>query len=87
VGAGGFFTARGLPEAGQQLPLLLEGATWLGKETFDEAAQMPHQGLTPILFSSTAQSGGGAAVTVTRITLPRDAIEDAVATVLRRGGF
>ena len=87
VGAGGFFTARGLPEAAQQIPLVLNGATWVAKETFDEALQMPHQGLTPILFSSTAQSGGPLAVTVTRLTLPRDAIEDAVSAVLRHGGF
>jgi hypothetical protein len=87
VGAGGFFTARGLPEAAQQVPLVLNGATWVAKETFDEAAQMPHQGLTPILFSSTAQSGSATAVTVTRVSVPRDAIEDAVATILRHGGF
>jgi hypothetical protein len=87
VGAGGFVTARGLPEAAQQIPLVLNGATWVAKETFDEAIQMPHQGLTPILFSSTAQSGGPMAVTVTRLTLPRDAIEDAVSAVLRHGGF
>ena len=87
MGAGGFVTARGLPEAAQQIPLVLNGATWVAKETFDEAIQMPHQGLTPILFSSTAQSGGPMAVTVTRLTLPRDAIEDAVSAVLRHGGF
>ena len=87
VGAGGFFTARGLPEAAQQVPLVLNGATWVAKETFDEAAQMPHQGLTPILFSSTAQAGAPGGVTVIRVTLPRDAIEDAVATILRHGGF
>jgi hypothetical protein len=87
VGAGGFVTARGLPEAAEQVPLVLNGATWVAKESFDEAGQMPHQGLTPILFSSTAQAGGPPAVTVTRLTLPREAIEDAVATILRRGGF
>jgi hypothetical protein len=85
IGAGGFFTARGLPEAAQQVPLVLNGATWVAKESFDEAAQMPHQGLTPILFSSTAQSG--APGMVARVTLPKEAIEDAVATVLRRGGL
>jgi len=87
VGAGGFITARGLPEAAQQVSLVLNGATWLAKESFDEGAQMPHQGLTPILFSSTAQSGGAPAVTVSRLSLPKEAIEDVVATVLRRGGF
>ncbi|HEY3820179.1 MAG TPA: hypothetical protein VGL81_23605 [Polyangiaceae bacterium] len=87
VGAGGFFTARGLPEAAEQLPLLFEGATWVARETFEEAAQMPHQGLTPILFSSTAQASGATPTTVTRLTLPKDAIEDVVSAVLRHGGF
>jgi hypothetical protein len=83
VGAGGFLTARGLPEAAEQGPLVFTGATWVAKEAFEEAAQMPHQGLTPILFSWTAQAGGATA----RVSLPKDAIEDAVATILRRGGF
>jgi len=87
VGAGGFVTARGLPEAAQQMPLVLNGATWVAKESFEEAAQMPHQGLAPILFSSTAEASGGSGVTVTKVSLPKDAIEDAVATILRHGGF
>jgi hypothetical protein len=87
VGAGGFFTTRSLPEVAQQLPLLFTGATWLNKESFDEAAQMPHHGMTPVPFSFTAQPGGPPSVTATRLTLPRDAIEDVVASVLRHGGF
>jgi hypothetical protein len=87
VGAGGFVTMRSLPEVAQQLPLLMNGATWLTKESFDEAAQMPHHGLTPVPFSVTAQAGGPPSVTTTRLLLPRDAIEDVVASVLRHGGF
>jgi len=86
VGTGGFFTARGLPEAGQ-LALFTEGATWGGKEAFDEAGQMPHGGLTPILFSSTAQAGGPPMLTLSRMSIPKDAIEDVVATILKHGGF
>jgi hypothetical protein len=83
IGAGGFLTARGVPEAGEQLPLIFNGATWMAKEAFDEAAQMPHRGTTPILFTWTAQPGGATA----HVTVPRDAIEDGVATILKRGGF
>jgi hypothetical protein len=87
VGTGGFITPRSLPEMAQQMALLFNGATWGAKETFDEAAQMPHQGLTPIVFSSTAQPGGAPAVVVSNVSVPREAIEDVVTAILRHGGF
>jgi hypothetical protein len=87
IGSGGFFTARGLPEAAQQFALLTNGVTWGAREAFEETAQMPHQGLTPILFSSSAQPGGPPMVTTSRMTLPKDAIEDVVAEILKHGGF
>jgi hypothetical protein len=87
VGAGGFLTARSLPEVAQQVALLLNGTIGGAKETFDEAAQMPHQGLTPVVFSSTAQPGSAPAITVSSVSIPRDAIEDVVTTILRHGGF
>ena len=45
-------------------------ATWGSMESFEETSQLPHQGLTPIVFSSTAQAGGPPAVTVSRIVRP-----------------
>jgi hypothetical protein len=87
VGAGGFLTPRAVPEAVQQGSLLLNGATWGAKEAFEDAAQMPHQGLTPIVLSSTAQPASSPAVTVSRVSVPRGAIEDFVAMVLKHGGF
>ena len=87
VGAGGFITLRGVPEAAQEGSLLFNGATWGAKETFDETAQMPHRGQTPIVFSSTAQPGSAPAVTVSNVSLPKEAIEDVVGTILRHGGF
>jgi hypothetical protein len=87
VGAGGFITPRSLPEMAQQVALLFNGTTWGAKETFEEAAQMPHRGLTPIVFSSTAQPGRAPAVTVSNVSIPRQAIEDVVTAILRHGGF
>jgi hypothetical protein len=87
LGAGGFIAPRALPEAWQQLSFLFYGASSGAEETLDEAAQLPHQGLSPVLFSSTAQAGTTPAVTVSRISVPKEAIEDAVAAILRHGGF
>jgi hypothetical protein len=87
VGAAGFFTARGLPEGAQQLALLFNGTTWGASETFDEAAQMPHRGVTPVLFSLTSQQGATPATLAARLQMPRDAIEDMVTSILRHGGF
>jgi hypothetical protein len=87
VGAAGFFTARGLPEGAQQLALLFNGATWGASESFEETAQMPHRGLTPVLFSLTALQGVTPTTLAARLQVPRDAIEDMVTTILRHGGF
>ncbi|HEY6460600.1 MAG TPA: hypothetical protein VIY73_10635, partial [Polyangiaceae bacterium] len=86
-GGGGFLTVRGLPEAVQQGQLLLAGMDWRAIETFEEASQLPHQGMTPIVFTSTPQAGGPPRVVASRIVVPRDAIEDIVALVLKHGGF
>ncbi|HEY8041041.1 MAG TPA: hypothetical protein VIF15_14645 [Polyangiaceae bacterium] len=87
VGAGGFVTARGLPEAAQQMALLFSGSTWGATETFDEAAQLPHQGLVPVVFSVTAQQGATPPPVVATVLVPTGAIEDVVTAILRRGGF
>jgi hypothetical protein len=87
IGSGGFFTARGLPETAQQVSLLGNAGAWGASEVFDEAAQMPHQGLSPIVFTTAIQAGATPATVVARIQVPRDAIEDVVTTVLKHGGF
>jgi hypothetical protein len=88
VGAGGFFTARGVPEGATQLALLFNPIAardpW---EAFEEAAQMPHRGVVPIVFSLTAEAGAGAPTPTLRLQVPRDAIEDVVTAILRHGGF
>jgi hypothetical protein len=86
TGSGGFVTVRGVPEAIDEVSIFLRGSTSRSAEIFDEAAQMPNHGLTPIVFSSTAQAGSPATVTA-RLQIPRGAIEDVVTTVLRHGGF
>jgi hypothetical protein len=86
-GGGGFLTLRGLPEAIEQGKLVLEGMDWRAIETFEEASQLPHQGMTPIVFTSTPQAGGPPKVATSHVVVPRDAIEDFVALVLKRGGF
>ncbi|MGH7295854.1 MAG: hypothetical protein ACRELB_13005, partial [Polyangiaceae bacterium] len=87
VGSGGFMTARGLTEAAQLGPLLVHGSTWNAVETFDLSFELPHQGTTPVVFSSTPQPGGPPAVSVSKVTIPRDAIEDGVAIALKHGNL
>jgi hypothetical protein len=87
VGTGGFMTVRGLPETIEAFGLVTSGVRWDGIEMVDEAAQMPHQGLTPVLLSTTPQAGSAPAAVVMRLQVPKDAIEDLVGTILRHGGF
>jgi hypothetical protein len=86
VGTGGFLTVRGVPETIEPF-VLATGARWDGPEMVEEAAQMPQKGITPLLFSSTPQGSPPATAVVMRLSLPRDAIEDVVAGILRHGGF
>jgi hypothetical protein len=86
VGAGGFFTFRGLAEMAT-LSAAISGGSLAGTaEGLDEATQMPGQGVTAIPFSVTAQPGG-APSTQTTLEIPRGAIEDVVAALLRHGAF
>jgi hypothetical protein len=87
VGSGGFLSAQGVTEAAQLGPLLMHGSTWNGIETFEQAGELPHQGTTPVVFASTPQPGGPPAVSVSKVTVPRAAIEDAMAIALKHGGF
>jgi len=84
VGSGGFFTARSVTRASRQVAALLGS----GRQTsVDEASQMPHKGLAPILFGSTALAGTTPATVEAHVQVPRDAIEDVVWTILQHGGF
>jgi len=93
VGAGGFFTARALPEGAPQLEALL-GTPHVPAALFEDIGKLPSRGTTPIVFAVTAQGGGGAgapapgpaSVTVS-LDVPRAAIEDIVAAILRHGAF
>ncbi len=87
VGAGGFFTARGLAQVPVQLRLLGGGQAWGVSQALDDLEQMPQKGISPILFSSTAKAGGPPSVVTSQITVPRGTIEDVVTTILRHGGF
>jgi hypothetical protein len=87
LGAGGFVTARGLPEIAQQLPALFGMSSSVATEGIDEAASMPHQGVVPIPFTVTAQQGSSPAPVVATLQVPRAAIDDVVAAILRHGGF
>jgi len=81
VGAGGFFTLRGLAETATLSAILSGGSLRGTAEGLDEATQMPGQGMVAIPFSLTAQPGSPPASQVT-LQVPRGAIEDVV-TALR----
>ncbi|HEY8091935.1 MAG TPA: hypothetical protein VIF09_28935 [Polyangiaceae bacterium] len=87
MGSGGFFSARGMAESAQLGPLLMHGTTWGATETFEQATQLPHQGTSPILYSTTPQPGGPPAVSISSFTVSREAIEDVMALALKHGGF
>jgi hypothetical protein len=87
VGAAGFYTPRGLPEGAAQMALLSGGVTLNAAEGFEEAAALPHQGMTPVSFALTAQPGASPPPVVMTLQVPRGAIEDIVVAVLRHGGF
>jgi hypothetical protein len=82
VGSGGFFTPRSL-KAGSQQVAVLTGSARPGSDSLDVASQMPHRGVTPVLFNTT----GGPGTVESQLTVPREAVEDVVWTVLQHGGF
>ena len=86
LGTGGFMTARGVPEGVQQLGLLANGALWGLMEAFEETSRLPHQGLTrsSSVDGAAGRSAGG---DVVHIDVPRGAIEDVVALLLKHGEF
>jgi hypothetical protein len=87
VGAGGFVTARGLPENGVEIGAFGGGgmgAFGTAASLFDGSAQLPHQGTTPIPFSLTASAAAPGTV-VASLQVPRGTIDDVVMTVIKHG--
>jgi hypothetical protein len=90
VGAGGFITARGVAETAEQMTALGGGDAGgfaNGAEIFESAAQVPHQGVTPIPFSLTAPSNAQAAQAgvVATLHVPRATVDDILVVALKHG--
>jgi hypothetical protein len=90
VGAGGFFTARGVAETGEQLAALTGGDAGgfaNGADIFGSAAQVPHQGTTAIPFSLTAPSvaQGTQAGVVATLQVSRATVDDLLVVALKHG--
>ena len=86
VGAGGFFTARRLPEIGAQFGVARRraGRPRHGADLFEGSAQLPHQGATPIPFTLTAPPRTPGTVVAT-LQVPRGTIDDVVVTIVKHG--
>jgi hypothetical protein len=85
LGAGGFFTARGMPELAAQVSALGGDSAGLGgADLFDGTPQLPHQGTTPIPFSLTAPAATpGTAVATLQVA--RGTIDDVLITMMKHG--
>jgi hypothetical protein len=86
VGSGGFFTVRGLYEL-VFLGVLLAGEQLESGDAaaLDSVAQTPGQGSLAIPFSMTTQSGGPPIAVQATLQVPRGAIDDVVALLLKNG--
>jgi hypothetical protein len=87
VGAGGFLTARGLPEVGVEIGAFGGGdmgAFGTAAALFEGGGQLPHQGVTPIPFSLTAPAATPGTVVAT-LQVPRGTVDDVVMTLLQHG--
>ena len=86
VGAGGFLTARGLTEIGAEISAFGgdAGNLGIGGALFEGAAQLPHQGMTPVPFSLTAPASAPGAVVAT-LQVPRGTVDDVVMTIIKHG--
>ena len=87
VGAGGFFTARSLPELAGQVTALGGGdASGFGggADLFEGMSQLPHQMMTPIPFSLTSSSTAAGTVAVT-LQVPRGTVDDVVVAATKYG--
>ncbi len=84
LGAGGFLTARGVPEAREQMAALFASDPGREADLFESTAQLPHQGLTPVPFSLTAQPGAPGTVVAT-LQVSRGTVDDVLVTALKHG--
>jgi hypothetical protein len=81
VGAAGFVDVRSLPEVALQLAILGAEPVPGLLAALEHVATLPHRGLTPVVFSLTAQPDASVVAT---LQVPRDAIEDAIVAGLSR---
>jgi hypothetical protein len=84
LGAGGFVTARGIPEVGEQWAALFGSEPGRGADLFEAAAQLPHQGVTPIPFTLTAQPGNTNTAVAT-LQVSRGTVDDALVAIAKHG--
>ncbi len=86
IGGGGFATQIGWRDSKFASDAL--GSRFYGAaDYYDGMASEPHQGATPLLYTTTAEAGtGGGAGETTTLLLPKAAIEDFVASFIQRAG-
>jgi hypothetical protein len=84
LGAGGFFTGRGVAETGEQMAAIAGGDSSHDADLFESMGQFPHQGVTPIPFSLTAQPGGSGTVVLT-LQVSRGTVDDLLVAILKHG--
>jgi hypothetical protein len=86
LGSGGFLTVRGVYELLSLGMVLSEGVPGrLG--VLDDIAQTPGQGALAVPFTTTTQPGGPPTAIQATLQVPRGAIDDIVAALLKGGAF
>jgi hypothetical protein len=86
VGAAGFFTLRGLPEAAALVALIAGVSEGSLLEGLGEPQKGSGQQAFPILSSMTAeQPAGSSAAAVWTLRVPKEAIEEGVAVAVKHG--
>jgi hypothetical protein len=86
LGSGGFFTVRGVYELLSLGMVVSEGLSG-AVGGLDEVAQTPGQGALAIPFTTTTQPGGPPTSIQATLQVPRGAIDDVVAALLKKGVF
>jgi hypothetical protein len=86
IGGGGFSTQVGSSST-RFATAAISSRFYGAADFYDGMASEPHQGATPLVFTTTAQAGagGGAGATAT-LLLPKAAIEDLVASFIQKVG-
>jgi hypothetical protein len=89
LGSAGFVTGRGVAAVDDAMKAILGGDPGGFPNTanvFEMAAQAPHQGTTPILFSLTAPPPSGTQTTAQlNVQLPRATLDDLLVVALKHG--